>query len=805
MSQIDFSLLDKNFTLKSNPSIPPIANTNNNAPNPEEPEREVVDSNEFSLSAEFEAEEEIPVKKEFEGVNKAVLDSGKNSQNEDDATVIETPDNLFSHVEKMLEDEIEKESQVASNMDNQIQTISGRKIKVLCIGGNEKYYKETFASIVDTCPDIEFVKYISNAGNTAFYTIDTTNPDVIVIYHKAQIKNALQFWQTIQSEADDKGIPYAQKYEEKRVVVLAPNDFTYELDLRRYGINFVVKEVNPKTHEINRKELIDQIRYAAKDIVNEKEKKEAIRKQQEELMETYANQEPEQEEIPEIPETPEEAQIEISQPTETPVEEPEENIEEPVEVAEEPVQEEQITITPPKPTAKKIKVNEPRPTIDLKTNDGDSKIICIYSATGGAGTTTFATNLSAILAKYSNMDNPDNLKVALVEYNLSCQSIDLFFNFKSEKNISLLAREVAGYTNGGNGINMSPEAMRPIVSQYVYKEPQTGLDIYLGITVPVEIDRISSGFTKSFFNTLRTMYDVIIVDTSADVAKTPILEAFGEADEIYYIMPMDVVSIKNTRILIRFFTGLFRFPTEKIKVILNKVNSNTKEFNVQQVYDALESSDCIPEGTIPYCENDILSSINRGIPISLENLYHPVSQAIYSIACGINPMLDDSILTNIDAEPKESGGFLSKLFGGKKKKDKKKGLLGRSHEEEVAPQEEKPKRGGGLFNRKKKAQEPQPVPQMPQQTPEMPQIDFTAIEEEKQEKQSFLSRLFGRKKKKNNSPEPEVKVKKKKGFGGFGGLLSRGKKDKEEPTQEPQVVAQPRSRLKSLGNRPRRR
>lgn len=794
MSQIDFSLLDKNFTLKQNAFVNPQST---NAPNPEEPEQEIINSDDFSLSAEFEAEEEIPVKKEFEGVNKAVLESGKNTQVDGNSTIeVETSDNLFTHVEKMLEDEIEKESQIAFNADNQIQTINGRKIKVLCIGGNEKYYKETFASIVNICPDIEFVKYISNAGNTAFYTIDTTNPDVIVIYHKAQIKNALQFWQTIQSEVDDKGIPYAQKYAEKRIVVLAPNDFTYELDLRRYGINFVVKEINPKTHEINRKELIDQIRYAAKDIVNEKEKKEAVRRQQEELMESYANQETvDEEDITPTTEV-EELQIEIGENTNESVEAQDEELENQaekhMEVSDEP-EEEQIIITPPKPAKKKIEVRETMPPMDFSTNNEDSKIICIYSATGGAGTTTFATNLSAILAKYSNMDNPDSLKVALVEYNLSCQSIDLFFNFKSEKNISLLAREVAGYANGENGINMSPEAMRPIVSQYVYKEPQTGLDIYLGITVPVEIDRISSGFTKSFFNTLRTMYDVIIVDTSADVAKTPILEAFGEADEIYYIMPMDVVSIKNTRILIRFFTGLFRFPTEKIKVILNKVNKNTKEFDVQQVYDALESSDCIPEGTIPYCENDILSSINRGIPISLENLYHPVSQAIYSIACGINPMLDDSILTNIDAEPQESGGFLSKLFGGKKK-DKKKGLFNRSQDEEAPVQEEKPKRKG-LFSRKNK-------PRVVEEEMELPQIDFSAMEEEKQEKQGFFSRLFGRKKNNKEPDEPEINVKKKKKFGG---LLGRGKKDDEEPIQETPIVTQPRSRLKSLGNRPRRR
>ena len=54
MSQIDFSLLDKNFTLKPNSSVPPMPTKN--APNPEEPEQEIINSDEFSLGAEFETE-----------------------------------------------------------------------------------------------------------------------------------------------------------------------------------------------------------------------------------------------------------------------------------------------------------------------------------------------------------------------------------------------------------------------------------------------------------------------------------------------------------------------------------------------------------------------------------------------------------------------------------------------------------------------------------------------------------------------------------------------------------------------------
>ena len=816
--KIDFSLLDNmSFSIredkKANLSVNEEEKNSVEILDIDEQPSQEINSDEFTLGVEFEKNEEVHAKKEFEGVNKAVLEVKDKKEDSDiqianDDNDNNSVDDIYDHVNQLLEEEIHKESKVALNNEEQLQSIDGRKIKVICIGGNETYYKNVFNSITASCPDIEFIKYISNAGNTAFYTIDTTDPDIIVIYHKAQIKNALQFLQTIQTEADDKGIPYAQKYAEKRLVVLAPNDFAYEIDLRRYGVSFVVKEINPKTHEIDIKDLVEQIRSAARDIVNEKNKKEAVRQAQEDLKNTYVNNADDEE--AETVEKP----IEDVDETDVEIETVELDLNNEKKTAEEPIAEEvqtpQQVAPPPPPHAVRQfdKVN-----FDLNSDEG--KILCVYSATGGAGSTTFATNLAAILAKYSNIDNPESLKVALIEYNLSCQCIDLFFNIKSEDNIGLLAREVAGYINDRKEVEIPVDEMRSIISKHMYKEPETGLDILFGIKVPLEIDRIGPGFTRHLFKALKSMYDVVIVDMSADIAKTPILEAFNDADEIYYIMPMDVVSIRNTRALVRFFANMFNFSNEKLKVILNKVNVNNKEFDVQQVYSALANDNCIPEGTIPFAGDDILSSINRGIPISLENLEHPVSQAIYSIAIGINPMLNDSLITNIEAENSNSGGFLSKLFGGSKKEKNS---------------ERKAKSRGGFFHRKKNEE---PVNE-PIETPKKRGGFFSRNKNEEEEAPKKRGGFFSRHRNVEEEPEIEVKPRKRGGFfsrnkeiaensvdvppevlqeatsmeqpkqGFFSRLFSRGKKEK---ASEPQVVvsAQPRTRLKSIGNRPRRR
>ena len=176
------------------------------------------------------------------------------------------------------------------------------------------------------------------------------------------------------------------------------------------------------------------------------------------------------------------------------------------------------------------------------------------------------------------------------------------------------------------------------------KEPNTGLDILLGIPVPLEIEKIRNGFTNLLFETLREMYDVVIVDLSTDIAKTPMLEALMISDELYYIMPMDTVSIRNTRILAKFFISSFDFKQDDVKIILNKIIENNENFGVKQVYAVMENdSDGIsaPVGNIPFAGEDVRLSLDNGVPLALSNPEHPVVQAIRSISVMINPRLQE--------------------------------------------------------------------------------------------------------------------------------------------------------------------
>ncbi len=696
-------------------------------------------------------------------------------------------------------------------------------IRVVVIGGNENYYRSALERLNTSLVDIKFVKYIAVADGEAVKIMDSICPDVIVLFWKSFGMSAIEFWEMLQTSVDANGNNYQHRYPANKVIVVAPIGVSSEILLNEKGLNTYVNETNPQRHEVSIDALLEKIRFAHNDNgMQEMPSQESVERlvQQEPVASAPVEPQPQmvQSPVPQqqiastptpMPNYPPQQQVALPPQPATP---PPQYVMPPLQATAQasvppqmatPPQMQQQTYPPPYQQINQISQQEygftpppppSRPVVKRikeieQQYEEASKVIGVYSATGGAGTTTFATNLAAILAKYSNKKPNDDYRVALLEYNLACQCVDIFFNIKTENNICQLAKEVAPYTNEKNVVNIDTEKMKPLVSKYMYRDSRTGLDILLGLKVPLDFDFIREGFSKCLLNTLREMYDVVIVDMSCDMAKQPILETLYETDFIYYIMPMDVASIRNTKSIIDLLKNLFRFTPDRIRIILNKVIENNKEFDVNQVYRTFEQIQCEPEGTIPYEEEELISALNRGVPIAIESPEHPVSQSIFSIAAGINPAIEDSE-TEDDAAgevPKKKGLF-GGLFGKKSpKKDKKekkgkkpsgKGLFGFGKKKEEADEDEpEPKKKGGLFGFGKKKKK----------SPPKDEEDF----EEAKPKQSFFDKLKGL-----FSKKKKVGIKKKNKS--VSGLLEQGTGEEfEYENGEMPKAAPPQTRLVS--------
>lgn len=672
--------------------------------------------------------EEVPTTKIEEPIHQEVLKSEENNAEvfSQDSPAKDVADRLNEDVQETIQMEINRMRGVLGN-DAQESPFT-RPMRVVVVGGSKGFY-DLVSDDLEVYPDIEVVKYIPSGNTSMLYAIEAAKADILLAHYKMNLQSPADLWAMINEETDDKGNSYKEAFQDIRMVTVVPN-LQMETQLRSLGLNFFVEEVNHQTFAVDVRALVNRLRYAFFDIANEKRKRLGMK----EL------------DINEIRfPAPFERKV-SSESTVSP------SIESGDSTSASSTQQAQ-TIAPTEQTLIQA-INE---QVDVLPNR--PKIIGVYSATGGAGTTMFATNIASILSKYSNIDHPNSYRVALVEYNLACQSIDMAFDLKTDKNLAGLANELLSYYNKNDHTkpyNISHDTLRPIISRYMVKEPNTGLDILLGIPVPLEIEKIRNGFTNLLFETLREMYDVVIVDLSTDIAKTPMLEALMISDELYYIMPMDTVSIRNTRILAKFFISSFDFKQDDVKIILNKIIENNENFGVKQVYAVMENdSDGIsaPVGNIPFAGEDVRLSLDNGVPLALSNPEHPVVQAIRSISVMINPMLNDNDI--IVADNKKSiaknrakdkkGGLLGGLFGGKKeKKEESSPLRSRKQprEEDVEEDEFVLVKSSDGNRVKEEIEEDIHIA--------MPVIEDEPLEDPP-EKKGFLARLFGGGNKKEKS------------------------------------------------------
>lgn len=647
-------------------------------------------------------------------------------------------DQVSKDVQETLQMEINRMMGVRGN-DAQ-ESPFARSMRVVVVGGSKDFF-DNVEHDLSVYPDIEVVKYIPTGNTSMLYAIEAAKADIILAHYKMNLQSPADLWAMINEEKDDKGNSYKEAFQDLRMVTIIPN-FQMETQLRALGLNFFVEEVNHQTFDVDTRTLVSRLRYAFFDIANEKRKRVGLK-------ELSFNE------------------VQFPKPIERPVH--------PV-LQEQPIYEnavERQTASQPAPRQNTMTlIQSIHDQVDILPNQ--PKIIGVYSATGGAGTTMFSTNIASILSKYSNMDNPNSYRVALVEYNLSCQSIDMAFDLKTDKNLAGLANELLTYYDSGNPVEpykISHDTLRPIISRYMVKEPNTGLDILLGIPVPLEIEKIRNGFTNLLFETLKEMYDVVIVDLSTDIAKAPMLEALMVADEIYYIMPMDTVSIRNTRILAKFFLSSFNFKQDDVKIILNKIIENNENFGVKQVYAVMGNDKegiSAPVGNIPFVGEDVRLSLDNGVPLALSNAEHPITQAIRSIAVMINPMLNNNDIIVADnkksiaknrAKGDKKGGILGGLFGGKNEKK----------------EEEKPIRS-------RKLQKQTVVEEDVHETEEIvvPTTKFKPLVEEIQEEEEVLiaTPSFKPPEEDEDIPEPP----KKKGF--FARLFGGGDKKKKEKKEK---------------------
>jgi pilus assembly protein CpaE len=241
---------------------------------------------------------------------------------------------------------------------------------------------------------------------------------------------------------------------------------------------------------------------------------------------------------------------------------------------------------------------------------GDGRVVTVFSPKGGTGKTVTATNLSASFAKHAGK------RTLLLDLDLQFGDAAIMLGIEPEKTIQDLVvapgeldpEKLAGYTTRhSSGVDVLPAPIRPEDAELVTEQKLARL---------LEVAKES--------------YDVIVVDTSP-FFHGPMLATLDRTDDLLLVCGLDVPTIKNVRLSLQTLV-LLSFPVERIRVVLNRANSNVgmKRGEVEAALEAKVRFEVPSDRAVPL-------AVNRSNPAVLSDPKSDFSRAVREMAKSLLP------------------------------------------------------------------------------------------------------------------------------------------------------------------------
>ncbi|MDG4823925.1 P-loop NTPase [Asanoa sp. WMMD1127] len=237
----------------------------------------------------------------------------------------------------------------------------------------------------------------------------------------------------------------------------------------------------------------------------------------------------------------------------------------------------------------------------------EAKIVTVFSAKGGCGKSTLATNLAVCLA------DGGRRRVCLVDLDLAFGDVGIMLQLSPDRGIADLV---------ASRDRVDPGLVRALLTSYA-----PGVDVLLAPVGPTEAERIDRDLVVSVLAAVRTMADYVVIDTPAHFTEG-VLAALDVTDVHVLVATPDVPALKNLRIAMDML-DLLGLGQDNRLVVLNRSDAKVG-LSGADIERVLQSR---INGHIP-SSRDVPIAINRGRPIVVEKPTHPVSKAIRDLANG---------------------------------------------------------------------------------------------------------------------------------------------------------------------------
>ncbi len=260
--------------------------------------------------------------------------------------------------------------------------------------------------------------------------------------------------------------------------------------------------------------------------------------------------------------------------------------------------------------------------VPIATHKDEGQIIVVMSAKGGSGKTVVATNLGILLTRF------EDKKVALVDADLQFGDVCLVLQLEPRFTLVNAAHELH---------HLDSQLLESLLTDH-----PSGLKVMAAPLEPAFADDISTESLITVVTLLRETYDYVIVDT-ASMLDELLLSLLEKADVILQVVDMDLPSVKNAKLALETLR-LLKFPTSKVKLILNRSNAKAR-LDDKEIEGALKMS---ISAAIP-SDGAVAASMNEGRPVVESAPKSRVAKGFESVA---------ELIAGPVPEPSQGRGFL---------------------------------------------------------------------------------------------------------------------------------------------------
>jgi pilus assembly protein CpaE len=233
------------------------------------------------------------------------------------------------------------------------------------------------------------------------------------------------------------------------------------------------------------------------------------------------------------------------------------------------------------------------------------RVLTVFSAKGGCGKTAVATNLGAALAAGGRY------QVCILDLDLAFGDVAIALQLFPAHTIAD-AVPLAG-TLDEKGVSALLTTHSP------------GLSTLVAPVEPGTAEAVPASLVSELLQVLRSMFDFVVVDTPPAFTDH-VLAALDVSDQVLLLATLDIPALKNLKLTLETLE-LLNYPQERWRVVLNRADSKVG-LSLSEVEKTLH----VPISVQVPSSRAVPASINRGVPLVLDDPNHPVSQSLRHFA-----------------------------------------------------------------------------------------------------------------------------------------------------------------------------